>query len=40
MCERHYAHLASNYVANTIRATLPNYGIVERNEKLLALRHN
>lgn len=27
--ERHYAHLAPNYVADTIRAAMPNSGIVE-----------
>ncbi len=29
MTERHYAHLAPNYVANTIRAAVPSLGIVE-----------
>ena len=28
--ERHYAHLAPNYVADTVRAALPAFGIVER----------
>lgn len=29
MTERHYAHLAPSYVADTVRATLPRLGIVE-----------
>jgi hypothetical protein len=29
MTEKHYAHLAPNYVATTIRASLPKMGIVE-----------
>jgi integrase len=29
MTEKHYAHLAPNYVAETIRAKFPNLGIVE-----------
>ena len=29
MTERHYAHLAPNYVADTVRAALPALGIVE-----------
>lgn len=29
MTEKHYAHLAPNYVADTIRAALPTFGIVE-----------
>ncbi len=29
MTERHYAHLAPSYVAETIRASFPNLGIVE-----------
>ncbi len=28
--ERHYAHLAPSYVADTVRAALPSFGIVER----------
>ena len=28
--ERHYAHLAPNYVADTVRAALPSFGIVDR----------
>ena len=28
MTERHYAHLAPSYVADTIRAALPGFGIV------------
>jgi hypothetical protein len=27
MTEKHYAHLAPNYVADTIRANFPNLGI-------------
>jgi integrase len=30
MTEKHYAHLAPNYVAETVRAALPPLGIVER----------
>jgi integrase len=30
MTEKHYAHLAPNYVAETIRAKFPNLGITER----------
>jgi len=30
MTERHYAHLAPNYVAETVRAALPSLGIVEK----------
>lgn len=30
MTEKHYAHLAPNYVADTIRAALPGFGIVEQ----------
>jgi integrase len=29
MTEKHYAHLAPNYVAETIRAKFPNLGITE-----------
>ncbi len=29
MTERHYAHLSPNYVSETIRASLPNMGLVE-----------
>ncbi len=29
MCERHYAHLAPSYVADTIRAHAPKLGIVK-----------
>jgi len=29
MTERHYAHLAPNYVADTVRSALPSIGIVE-----------
>ncbi len=31
MTERHYAHLAPNYVADTIRASFPNLGIRDAN---------
>ena len=31
MTERHYAHLAPSYVADTIRAALPSFGIVAEN---------
>jgi len=37
MTEKHYAHLAPNYVADTIRANFPNLGIV-RDEKVAPLR--
>jgi len=30
MTEKHYAHLAPNYVAETVRAALPVLGIVEK----------
>ena len=29
VCERHYAHLSPNYISDTIRAHLPDMGIVE-----------
>jgi integrase len=29
MTEKHYAHIAPSYVADTIRAALPGLGIVE-----------
>ena len=29
MTEKHYAHLAPNYVAETIRANFPDLGIVD-----------
>lgn len=29
MTERHYAHLAPSYVADTIRAAMPKLGIVK-----------
>ncbi len=32
--ERHYAHLAPNYVADTVRAALPSFGIVKRSTVL------
>jgi integrase len=37
MTEKHYAHLAPNYVADTVRAALPVLGIVERS-KVVSLR--
>ena len=38
MTEKHYAHLAPNYVAETVRASLPNFGIVDlSNVETLAL---
>jgi integrase len=36
---RHYAHLSANYVADTVRAALPSFGIAER-RKVLALRNS
>lgn len=30
MTEKHYAHLAPNYVADTVRANFPNLGIIEK----------
>jgi integrase len=38
MCEKHYAHLASNYIATTIRGTLPEFGILEKNTTLAVIR--
>src|SRR5262249_51626341 len=35
MTEKHYAHLSPNYVAETIRASLPTFG-VEPDDKLAA----
>ena len=32
MSERHYAHLSPSYIAEVIRAGLPNFGIVEQGE--------
>ena len=29
MCEKHYAHLAPSYIADTIRAHAPRLGIAE-----------
>lgn len=29
ICERHYAHLTQNYIADTIRANFPDMGVVE-----------
>jgi DNA invertase Pin-like site-specific DNA recombinase len=34
MTEKHYAHLAPNYVADVIRATMPRLGLVEPNSVL------
>jgi integrase len=30
MTERHYAHLASSYVGDTIRALAPRLGVIKR----------
>ncbi len=32
MTERHYAHLAPSYIADAIRAGLPNFGIIEESK--------
>jgi hypothetical protein len=32
MTEKHYAHLSPNYVADTIRASFPTLGIIEKNK--------
>lgn len=37
MTEKHYAHLAPNYVADTVRAAFPDLGIVEK-RKISALK--
>ena len=37
MTEKHYAHLAPNYVADTIRAKFPDLGIAEA-ETVMVLR--
>lgn len=31
ICERHYAHLTPNYIAETIRAKFPDMGIIDKN---------
>ena len=33
MTEKHYAHLAPNYVADTIRANFPNLGIADMTQR-------
>jgi len=41
MTEKHYAHLAPNYVADTIRANLPTLGVARptaSTDKVVALR--
>jgi len=30
MTEKHYAHLSPNYIADTIRANFPKFGILEK----------
>ena len=40
MTERHYAHLAPNYVADTVRAALPTLGIVEESNVVSWARNN
>jgi integrase len=39
MTERHYAHLAPSYIADTIRAALPGFGIVQTSN-LVAMAKN
>jgi len=29
MTEKHYAHLSPNYIAETVRAALPTFGLVD-----------
>ena len=38
MTEKHYAHLAPSYVADTVRAALPALGIVERSSVVAQVR--
>jgi hypothetical protein len=38
MAEKHYAHLAPSYVAETIRKTVPTFGIAPGNVKPLRAR--
>ena len=38
MTERHYAHLAPSYVADTIRAALPRLGIVETDSPIVPMK--
>jgi hypothetical protein len=38
MTEKHYAHLAPNYVADTIRAKFPKLGIAEAPSVVVSLR--
>ena len=35
MTEKHYAHLAPNYVAETVRAALPDFGLIADGEKFV-----
>ena len=39
MTERHYAHLAPNYVAETVRASLPKFGFVDNGNIHILSRH-
>lgn len=38
ICEKHYAHLTPNYVADTIRANFPDMRIVEEDQKVIAIK--
>ena len=38
ICEKHYAHLTPNYVAETIRANFPDMRIVDEGKKVIALK--
>jgi hypothetical protein len=33
MTEKHYAHLAPSYVANTIRAAVPRLGLIDSGDR-------
>ncbi|MEM6781836.1 MAG: tyrosine-type recombinase/integrase [Pseudomonadota bacterium] len=35
ICEKHYAHLTPNYIADTIRANFPQYDIEEEDSKIV-----
>jgi hypothetical protein len=37
MTEKHYAHLAPNYVADTIRLNFPKFGIVGNSPVIISL---
>jgi integrase len=37
MTERHYAHLAPSYVADTVRGALPSLGIVDEQNTVVPL---